>query len=72
MTATQDKSGEMTEQKMVDVTIDGVETAVPEGTLIIRAAEQVGHRDPEILRPPLAGAGGRVPPVPRGCRGSRP
>ena len=41
----------------------------PKGTLIIRAAEQLGHRDPALLRPPAAGAGRRVPPVLRAGRG---
>ena len=49
--------------QMVTLTIDGKEVTVPAGTLIIRAAEQLGHRDPAVLRPPAAGPGRRLPPV---------
>ncbi len=46
-----------TEQKtgvdMVTLTIDGVEVTVPEGTLIIRAAEQVGVQIPRFCDHPL-------------------
>ena len=37
-------------QDAVNLTIDGIPVSVPKGTLIIRAAEQVGvHRDPGLL-----------------------
>ena len=49
---------------MVTLTIDGVEVSVPKGTLVIRAAEQVGIADPAVLRPPAARPGRRLPPVP--------
>ncbi|MCZ3388445.1 MAG: NADH-quinone oxidoreductase subunit G [Actinomycetia bacterium] len=38
---------------LVTVTIDGVETAVPKGTLIIRAAEQLGVAVPRFCDHPL-------------------
>ncbi len=39
--------------EMVTVTIDGVETTVPKGTLVIRAAEQVGVQIPRFCDHPL-------------------
>src|SRR5699024_3427760 len=63
----------------VTVTIDGVEVSVPKGTLVIRAAEQVGIEIPRFCDHPLlkpAGAcrqclveasaprNGELPPVP--------
>lgn len=41
------------EQKMVTCTIDGIEVSVPEGTLIIRAAEQIGVAIPRFCDHPL-------------------
>ena len=41
------------EVKMVDVTIDDVPVSVPEGTLVIRAAEQVGIHVPRFCDHPL-------------------
>ncbi len=38
---------------MVEVTIDGVEVEVPEGTLVIRAAEEVGIHVPRFCDHPL-------------------
>ncbi|PID97598.1 MAG: NADH-quinone oxidoreductase subunit G, partial [Actinobacteria bacterium] len=38
---------------LVDVTIDDVQLSVPEGTLVIRAAEQVGIRIPRFCDHPL-------------------
>jgi len=42
-----------TETKMVNFTIDGIETTVPEGTLVIRAAEQIGIQIPRFCDHPL-------------------
>ncbi len=39
--------------KMVDLTIDGVDVSVPEGTLVIRAAEQIGVQIPRFCEHPL-------------------
>ncbi|USQ76941.1 NADH-quinone oxidoreductase subunit G [Ornithinimicrobium cryptoxanthini] len=39
--------------KMVDLTIDGVDVSVPEGTLVIRAAEQIGVEIPRFCEHPL-------------------
>lgn len=43
----------MTNTDLVNLTIDGVEVAVPKGTLIIRAAEQVGIAIPRFCDHPL-------------------
>ncbi len=64
MSATADKAPATTD--LVTVTIDGIETQVDKGTLIIRAAEQVGIEIPRFCDHPAAQACGRVPPVPRG------
>ena len=54
---------------LVTLTIDGIEVAAPKGTLLIRAAEQLGIADPALLRPPAARPGRRLPAVPgRGQR----
>lgn len=42
-----------TETAMVTFTIDGIETTVPEGTLVIRAAEQIGIAIPRFCDHPL-------------------
>ncbi len=42
-----------TRPDLVTVTIDGVETSVPKGTLVIRAAEQVGVQIPRFCDHPL-------------------
>ena len=39
--------------KMIDVTIDDVQVSVPQGTLVIRAAEQAGIRIPRFCDHPL-------------------
>ncbi len=39
--------------KTVTLTIDGVEVSVPEGTLVIRAAEQIGVQIPRFCEHPL-------------------
>ncbi|MBO0608775.1 NADH-quinone oxidoreductase subunit G [Myceligenerans salitolerans] len=50
--------GEVTEPKMVTFTIDGIESQVPEGTLIIRAAEQLGIAIPRFCDHPLLAPAG--------------
>ena len=40
-------------QDLVTLTIDGIETSVPKGTLVIRAAEQVGVQIPRFCDHPL-------------------
>src|SRR5688500_18356454 len=52
MTATTDRPAQVAEQ-MVTATIDGVEITVPKGTLVIRAAEQVGVHVPRFCDHPL-------------------
>src|SRR5690625_7826782 len=42
-----------TETEMVTFTIDGIETSVPKGTLVIRAAEQIGIAIPRFCDHPL-------------------
>src|SRR5690625_2720615 len=42
-----------TETDMVTFTIDGIETSVPTGTLVIRAAEQIGIAIPRFCDHPL-------------------
>ena len=37
---------------LVNIVIDGVEMAVPKGTLVIRAAEQIGIEIPRFCDPP--------------------
>lgn len=49
MTTTPEKATE----NLVTVTIDGVQTSVPAGTLVIRAAEQVGVQIPRFCDHPL-------------------
>jgi len=46
-------AGAVEEQKLVTLTIDGVEISVPEGTLLIRAAEQLGIEIPRFCDHPL-------------------
>ena len=49
---------------LVTLTIDGVQVSVPAGTLIIRAAEQVGVQIPRFCDHPLLDAGRCLPAVP--------
>ncbi|MBA9001409.1 NADH-quinone oxidoreductase subunit G [Thermomonospora cellulosilytica] len=54
MTVTDNTSAEVEQQpKMVKLTIDGFEIEVPEGTLIIRAAELLGIQIPRFCDHPL-------------------
>ena len=54
---------------LVTLTIDGIEVSVPKGTLVIRAAEQLGIAIPRFCDHPLLAPGRRLPPVPgRGLR----
>lgn len=52
MTATTDRPAQAAEQ-MVTATIDGVSVQVPKGTLVIRAAEQIGVHVPRFCDHPL-------------------
>ncbi|MEV0842786.1 NADH-quinone oxidoreductase subunit G [Actinocatenispora sera] len=51
MTVTQQKDGAIVET--VTLTIDGIETTVPKGTLVIRAAERMGIAIPRFCDHPL-------------------
>ena len=42
-----------TNQELVSLTIDGVDVSVPKGTLLIRAAEQIGIQIPRFCDHPL-------------------
>ncbi len=55
MTTTPDKTqgGAPERTDLVTLTIDGVETSVPAGTLVIRAAEQIGVQIPRFCDHPL-------------------
>src|SRR5690625_1322642 len=55
MTATTSTSasGDLAPEPEVTFTIDGVEVAVPKGTLVIRAAEQIGIQIPRFCEHPL-------------------
>ncbi len=46
-------STEMQRTDLVNLTIDGIETSVPKGTLLIRAAEQIGVQIPRFCDHPL-------------------
>ena len=48
-----DTSGEVAPADLVTFTIDGVEVSVPKGTLVIRAAEQIGVQIPRFCDHPL-------------------
>ncbi len=52
MTATTDRPAQVAEQ-MVTASIDGVSISVPKGTLVIRAAEQIGVHVPRFCDHPL-------------------
>ena len=63
--------GAVEKADLVTVTIDDVEVSVPKDTLVIRRRRGDRRADTEILRPPAARAGRRLPPVPRRGRGRR-
>src|SRR5690625_7515412 len=52
-TTTRTDTGGIAPVEEVDVTIDGVQISVPKGTLVIRAAEQVGIQIPRFCDHPL-------------------
>jgi len=49
----QTEKGQLEKSDLVTLTIDGVEVSVPKGTLVIRAAEQVGVQIPRFCDHPL-------------------
>ncbi|MGN6783390.1 MAG: 2Fe-2S iron-sulfur cluster-binding protein, partial [Marmoricola sp.] len=55
MTTAPERAGDQTPTvvNLVTVTIDGIEVSVPEGTLVIRAAEQIGVQIPRFCDHPL-------------------
>src|SRR3954462_5446052 len=55
MTTAPEKPGtaEVDTVKTVSLTIDGIEVSVPENTLVIRAAEQIGVQIPRFCDHPL-------------------
>jgi NADH-quinone oxidoreductase subunit G len=53
MTVTSNKPDQVEKSDLVTLTIDGIETSVPKGTLVIRAAEQVGIQVPRFCDHPL-------------------
>lgn len=58
MTVTASKSDAPAVQDGVTFTIDGIETTVPKGTLVIRAAEQLGIQIPRFCDHPLLAPAG--------------
>jgi NADH-quinone oxidoreductase subunit G len=46
-------SGQVEKQDLVTLTIDGIEVSVPKGTLVIRAAEEIGVQIPRFCDHPL-------------------
>src|SRR5450759_4475299 len=53
MTVTSSTAGAPTNPNLVTLTIDGVGVSVPKGTLVIRAAEQIGIQIPRFCDHPL-------------------
>ncbi len=53
MTTTPERAPAATAVDLVTLTIDGVTVSVPKGTLVIRAAEQIGHEIPRFCDHPL-------------------
>jgi NADH-quinone oxidoreductase subunit G len=53
MTVTTSAGDQQTRDDLVSLTIDGVEVAVPKGTLVIRAAEELGIQIPRFCDHPL-------------------
>lgn len=56
-------------EDLVSLTIDGAEISVPKGTLVIRAAEELGIEIPRFCDHPLLDPAGCLPPVHRRGRG---
>jgi len=48
---------------LITLTIDGFEVTVPKGTLVIRAAEQLGIQIPRFCESPFTFASGCMPPM---------
>ncbi|WP_206305954.1 NADH-quinone oxidoreductase subunit G [Streptomyces sp. RFCAC02] len=53
MTVTTDGTAAATAEDLVTLTIDGIEVSVPKGTLVIRAAEELGIEIPRFCDHPL-------------------
>jgi NADH-quinone oxidoreductase subunit G len=53
MTTAKDAPAKEDKEDLVTVTIDGIEVSVPKGTLLIRAAEQIGVQIPRFCDHPL-------------------
>ena len=53
MTVTPSTTAAPTPTDLVSLTIDGVAVSVPKGTLLIRAAEQIGVQIPRFCDHPL-------------------
>ena len=53
MTVTTEGKAKAASQELVTLTIDGIEISVPKGTLVIRAAEQLGIEIPRFCDHPL-------------------
>ncbi|MFI7277553.1 NADH-quinone oxidoreductase subunit G [Streptomyces sp. NPDC049879] len=53
MTVTTDGTAKATAEDLVTLTIDGIEISVPKGTLVIRAAEELGIEIPRFCDHPL-------------------
>ena len=58
MTITEPTPASRTAVELVTLTIDGVEVQVPKGTLVIRAAEQIGTQIPRFCDHPLLAPAG--------------
>ena len=53
MTATSDVGADVVPADQITATIDDIEVVVPKGTLVIRAAEQIGIEIPRFCDHPL-------------------